>query len=254
MGEEEHARAAPRPPAGDADHDAAPGPPQPPKKRIRWRPSVWLTTLSTVVAVATGMFTLRDQIFSSSGGSADASVSGYQLAVGNVCSGLLEADNAAALNDGSLGLVQKGEVALAQRNAELNTFNSALRNSESLLAQFEGLRVPRRLITLERSAADAWNRIVTGQRAFVERLDAARDTRTLEAANEYLPALDDALDSDDLTRAITLAKLSADRCTLNAAAPAAVTPSKGGGRSKTFTPSVSGAASLPFTSNPQPVP
>jgi len=26
-------------------------------------PGVWLTTLSTVVAVATGMFTLRDQIF-----------------------------------------------------------------------------------------------------------------------------------------------------------------------------------------------
>jgi hypothetical protein len=212
---------------------------------------VWLTTLSTVVAVATGMFTLRGQIFPSGGGSANASVSGYQVAVGIVCSGLLEADNAAASNDNA-AYAQTVKTALAQRNAEINLFNSALRSSESLLAQFEGLSVPRQLIALERSAADAWTQIVTGQRAFVERLYAARTVRTLEAANQSFPPLNAALDSDDLARAINLAKLSPGRCVLNSTMPAPVTPA-GGGLSKTFPPAISGAASLPFTSGPAPV-
>jgi len=252
MGQEQHASASQQPPADDADHDKTPRPPpRAAKRHIRWRPSVWLTTLSTVVAVATGMFTLRGQIFPSSGGSADASVSGYQVAVGNVCSGLLEADNVAASNDNA-AYTQNGETALAQRNTEINLFNSALRSSESLLAQFEGLTVPRRLSALERSAAGAWNHIVTGQRAFVERLDAVHNEQALGTANGYFPALNDALDSDDLARAINLAKLNAGRCVLSSTLPAAATPA-GGGLSKTFPTSLSGAASLPFTDGPTPV-
>ena len=43
------------------------------------RPAVWLATLSTVVGIATGMFTLRDQVFPRASGTAvAASEDAYQ--------------------------------------------------------------------------------------------------------------------------------------------------------------------------------
>src|SRR5690349_104823 len=48
------------------------------------RATIWLGTLSTVVGLATGMFTLRDQIFPRESGTAQAGAV-YQQAVGRVC-------------------------------------------------------------------------------------------------------------------------------------------------------------------------
>src|SRR3954465_6845853 len=59
---------------------------------------VLLGTLSTVVAIATGMFTLRDNIFPKEVGSAQASIAAYQQSVGNVCRQHNDSEHARAAN------------------------------------------------------------------------------------------------------------------------------------------------------------
>lgn len=57
------------------------------------RPAVWLATLSTVVGVATGMFTLRDQVFPGEGSTASAVNAGaYQAHVGRICDEINESE------------------------------------------------------------------------------------------------------------------------------------------------------------------
>src|SRR3954454_16754751 len=61
-------------------------PPADSAQRLTRSAKIWLTTVSTVVAIATGMFTLRDQVFPHAAGTATAeSVVAYQQQVGRVC-------------------------------------------------------------------------------------------------------------------------------------------------------------------------
>jgi hypothetical protein len=75
-------------PDGDGERDRE-EPPRPQSGEgssgLSRRSGVWLTTLSTVVAVATGMFTLRDQIFPVDAGNAQASRAPYEQSVGHLC-------------------------------------------------------------------------------------------------------------------------------------------------------------------------
>ena len=54
----------------------------------RKRSTVWLATLSTVVGVATGMFTLRDQVLHPGGTEAKASMPEYQRSIDPICDAL----------------------------------------------------------------------------------------------------------------------------------------------------------------------
>jgi hypothetical protein len=58
------------------------------RNQVLFRPGVWLATLSTMVGVATGMFTLRDEIFPNESGRAEASVPDFQRSVGQICQDL----------------------------------------------------------------------------------------------------------------------------------------------------------------------
>ena len=70
------------------------------RSQFRRHPGVWLATLSTVVGVATGMFTLRDQVFPRESGTAVAvSVPAYQQGVGRVCDEVNDNDAYRARND-----------------------------------------------------------------------------------------------------------------------------------------------------------
>jgi len=187
-----------------------------PTRKILSRPSVWLGTLSTVVAIATGMFTLRDQLFPSESDTAAASSSVYQTSVGAVCTALNQANGALVMNADNLRRrLSRAETALAQRNAILDNWNVVLNSSQYELGQFEGLDAPRALRTRERVTAAAWNRIVTRLRGFTRQLDATSDGAGVVAIVLTLPAVGEANAADVVTRNAGLTELGGGRCVLN---------------------------------------
>ncbi len=185
------------------------------------RPVVWLTTVSTVVAVATGMFTLRDQISPKETGSAQASIALYQQLVGDVCSRLNEAEQNRVKNARALVVRLRGaQTTVALRNALLDSTNQVLQPSEQELGQFEGLDVPSEFKSRADETAAAWGRIVKRLAAYAQSLDAVTTRGDLLAAVETLPATRTALADDGVTRAAGLSRLGSARCTL--APPSAI--------------------------------
>jgi len=181
------------------------------------RAKVWLTTLSTLVAVATGAFTLRSQIFAEPAGSATASLAAYQQSVGQVCRDLNAADRARARDARRLAArLRHSRTTLAQRDALLDSTRKVLARSERELARFNGLDAPSEQKSLARTTAKAWNRGVARLRAYAQRLDAAASRAELLAAIHTLPAARTALDRDRVTRSVGLTKLASGRCILNA--------------------------------------
>jgi hypothetical protein len=188
-----------------------------------WRPNVWLTTLGTIVAVATGMFTLRDQIFPSDSGRAVASPAGYQQSVGIVCDALNGADSARVADARNLNRqLRKARTTLAQRNAVLAGWNRVLARSQHELGVFEGFDVPNGVLTQERATAAAWSRIVTLLENFTQRLDSVGNEAGLVAAVKTLPAMRTALAADGIAQTAGLTDLGGPYCRLNT--PSSIPP------------------------------
>jgi len=180
------------------------------------RPSVWLGTVSTVVAIATGMFTLRDQIFPSEAGMAAASTTAYQTSIGEICMALDQADSALVANAANLAKrLNSAKSPLAQRNAVLDSWNVVLNNSAYELGQFEGLDVPEPLDARERETAAAWNRIVVRLRRFTRQLDSISDDTGLVTVVQTLPGIGEANGADVITRTAGLTDLGGGRCVLS---------------------------------------
>jgi hypothetical protein len=180
------------------------------------RPLVWLGTLSTVVAIATGMFSLRDQIFPSDAGTATASASVYQTSVGEVCMALNQANSALGQNaDNLANRLAEARTPLAQRNAVLDSWTVVLNSSQYELGLFEGLDVPSAFDAREHVTAAAWNRIVVRLRGFTRQLDDVSDDAALIAAVQTLPAIGEANATDVVTRTAGLTELGGGRCVLN---------------------------------------
>jgi hypothetical protein len=204
------ADASPEPHAGDDSQ-------QPATPKRSWRPNVWLATVSTAVAVATGMFTLRDRIFPPEAGNATASIGQYQQSVGDICRELNEADRAGARSARRFAAkLKRARTTLAERNAVLDSRRAVLTRSERGLAHFEGLNVPRALLALQRVTVAAWNRGVERLRDFTRRLDAAASRRSLLAAIQTQPAMRAALDRNRVARSAGLIQLGGGLCRLNA--------------------------------------
>ncbi len=186
------------------------------RRTLSLQPKIWLTTLSTVVAVATGMFTLRDQIFPPEQGTATASVGQYQQSVGEICSALNEDDRARARDARRLKTrLARARGTLAQRNALLDAWNKVVARSEHELGRFKGFEVPRELKSRQRVTVAAWQRTIMRQRGYTQRLDAATSRRDLVEANRTLPAMRTSLDRDRITRAAALTRLGGPHCRLN---------------------------------------
>jgi len=180
------------------------------------RPGVWLTTVSTVVAVATGMFTLRDQIFHEETGVTHASADAYGQLVGHVCDQLNEADRARRGNAKRLARrLRRGRSTLAYRNALLDSTKEILAWSERSLAGFSALDVPISLVTTEHATAAAWRRMVTRWRGYAQGLDQATNRDGLDATIKTLPAMRTAFASDGVKRTEGLIKLGGGRCKLD---------------------------------------
>jgi hypothetical protein len=184
---------------------------------ISRRSGVWLTTVSTVVAVATGMFTLRDQIFPADAGHAEASRGAYEQSIGQVCDAANEAERERERNAARLAKrLKRARTTLDQRNAVLDSTNEILVSSQHRLASFKGLDAPSVLKTREGDTSAAWGRMVARLEVYAQRLDAVTNRRDLLAVVETLPSMRTGLGRDSVTRDAGLTQLGGGHCELDA--------------------------------------
>jgi hypothetical protein len=177
---------------------------------------IWLATLSTVVGVATGMFTLRDEVFPAEAGSASAvSVPVYQQQVGKVCDTVNDNDRVRAHQDGMVRIrLQRAQTTLVQRNALLDGVRRVGARSGHALASFSALAVPTPLAATSHEAEAAWNRNLARLRGYAARLDRAGTRAELVAAIDHLSGLRPLLAADGLTVASALERLGGANCDL----------------------------------------
>ena len=230
---------------------------RPESGEVRWsqRPAVWLATLSTVVGLATGMFTLRDQVFPGEGGTARAVDEGaYRAHVGRICDEINESEEARRRDDRKLARELKAaRGTLAQRDALLDAARRSAARSSHTLSEFAGMQAPRASAAVHRAAVVRWRRNLDRVLAYVERLDRAPDRTGLMAAVNRLSLERSALARDSQGVNEGLERLGADSCDLDPPVvtkaitlPAAPTPRP------SETPSGSGSGGDAETPEPTP--
>jgi hypothetical protein len=155
------------------------------------RATIWLATLSTVVGLATGMFTLRDRVFPNESGSAAAvSLPTYQQEVGRICDELNEDDHRRAAEVAVIRKkLRRATTTLAQRNALLDGQRRTIARPGHTLATFTALATPDDLLAARRTTMAAWNLNLGRLRAYAQRLDRAGTRAELLAAIGYLSDL-----------------------------------------------------------------
>lgn len=189
-----------------------------PSRVVGHRAKIWLATVSTVVGVATGMFSLRDQVFPSEAGSAGAmSTSAYEQHVGRICDEVNANDRLRAHEDSKLrsGLVG-AKTTLAQRNALLDPVRRTMARDGHALAAFSGLEPPKALAPVRRDTQLAWNRNLARVRDYAVRLDRAGTRPELLAAVDHLSTLRPLLAADGVRLASGLQRLGGSECDLRA--------------------------------------
>lgn len=205
--------AAPKPPDSEIKHE------QTESSRKPWwragRPTVWLTTLATVVAVATGMFTLRDQIFPSQSGSAPASELQYSTGVSSVCDALNEHDMQRANGVSKLRRqLAHYTTPLAERNAVITAWQGVYDNASHELAVFKGLEAPDDDLVTERETARTWTATLDVQLGLMQRLEAVGSYARLVAVVRTLPRIDRMVETDSNAIDGDLEKLGDGHCDL----------------------------------------
>jgi hypothetical protein len=182
------------------------------------RARVWLATLSAVVGVATGMFTLRDQVFPNESGSAGAVTSSlYQQQVGRICDRFDQDDHFRAHQDVTVKRrLVRATTTTAQRNALLDAVRRSSARSGNTLAAFTALPPPKALAAAGRDARDAWTRNLARLRAYAERLDAVATRAQLVATIDYLAGLRTPLAEDGVKVRSGLERLGGADCDLPA--------------------------------------
>lgn len=184
---------------------------------VQFRPGVWLATLSTVVGLATGMFTLRDEIFPNESGRAEASVPDFQRSVGQICEGLNLAARVQARDTRRLGvLLGKASTTLAQRNLLLDSVRRSLARSNHQLSTLRGLAVPRPLTAMHRATVATWTGNAERVLSHAQRLDEATTRRQLEAAIRVLAEDRPAIARDGIAIHAGLMRLGGRECRFDA--------------------------------------
>ena len=193
----------------------APQAPAEPKEHKR-HAAIWLATLSTVVGIATGMFTLRDQVFPRESGSAQAvSVSAFQQQVGAVCDDLNTDDSRRARQIKTIHKqLTRAKTTTAQRNALLDGQRQTIARSSDALASFAAIEPPKHLRATDRAATAAWKRNLARLSEYARRLDRAATRAQLEVALEYLSSLRAPLVKDGVELMAGLRKLGGPNCDL----------------------------------------
>jgi len=198
-------------------------PPAASAQRLTRSAKIWLTTVSTVVAIATGMFTLRDQVFPHEAGTATAeSVVAYQQQVGRVCDEVNSDDRRRAAETKTIEKrLKQAKTMIAQRNALLDGVRRTTARSGHALASFAAIQPPKSLAPAQRDAAAAWNRNLARLRDYAQWLDRAGTRRMLLAAIGHVSTLRSSLSRDGVALSAGLDRLGGASCDL---APPRVTP------------------------------
>ena len=193
-------------------------PPPPPEERKEHRrnATIWLATLSTVVGIATGMFSLRDQVFPRESGSAQAvSTSAYQQQVGRVCDELNTDDSRRARELKTIRKqLRRAKTTTAQRNALLDGQRRTIARSSHALASFTSLETPKPLRSTGSETRAAWNRNLTRLQTYAERLDRVVTRAQLVSAIGYLSSLRTPLAQDGVKLMAGLGRLGGAHCDL----------------------------------------
>jgi len=180
---------------------------------------IWLATLSTVVAIATGMFTLRDQIFPREAGTAAAlSVPAYQLQVGRVCDEV-NSDEAHRVKETQAIKKRLGvaKTTLEQRNAMLDGVRRTAARSSHAYASLNALEPPQSLATVGHATEAAWERNLSRLRQYALWLDSARSRSDVLKAVTRLSKLRPAIGKDADTLTAGLDQLGGANCRLDTA-------------------------------------
>lgn len=192
---------------------------EPAKERERHliaRPAVVLATLSTVVGIATGMFTLRDEIFPQEAGTANASLGAYQSGVGGICDRVNTAERARARDSRTLRRqLPKQRSTLLQRNLLLDGVNRSAVAGVDQSSRLSGLAVPEELAGRHATTLAAWTRNLDRVREYGRRLDGAQTRKQLEAAIAYLSRARPALSRDGTMLRAGLVRLGGSACRLD---------------------------------------
>ena len=178
--------------------------------------AIWLATLSTVVGIATGMFTLRDQVFPRESGSAQAvSTVAYQQQVGRVCDELNSDDSRRARQLKTIRKqLRQAETTTAQRNALLDGQRKTIARSGHALASLTSLETPKPLRATDRATEAAWTRNLTRLQTYAERLDRVETRAQLVSAVAYLSSLRTPLAQDGVKLMSGLRRLGGANCDL----------------------------------------
>jgi hypothetical protein len=180
---------------------------------------IWLATLSTVVAIATGMFTLRDQIFPREAGTAAAlSVPAYQLQVGRVCDEV-NSDEAHRVKEAQAikKRLSAAKTTLEQRNAMLDGVRRTTARSSHAHASLAALEPPPSLATVSHATEVAWERNLNRLRQYALWLDSARGRSDMLQAVTRLSKLRPAIGKDADTLTTGLDQLGGPSCRLDTA-------------------------------------
>jgi hypothetical protein len=215
---------------------------------LHWRPGLWLTTVSTVVAVATGMFTLRDQIFPSDSSTASASPAAFEGSVADICTALNAAEAARPRQTRALmAKLRAARTPTDERNDLLNSWDVSLDVQQTQLAALEGLEAPDGVRHVFQTTKTVWDADLTRIRGFAQRLDSASSSRQLLAAIDTLPAVEGAIGAGKVTTDAGLTRLGGGRCTLQQPAdvPVVTLPA-----SVKLSPAVNPPATRPKPSEP----
>jgi hypothetical protein len=194
---------------------ATPAPANKPKG-LKHHPAVWLATLSTVVGVATGMFTLRDQVLPREAGTAVAvPMSVYEQRVGDICDETNDNDRARARADRTIRKQLKtAKTTTAQRNALLDGVRQTIARSGHALAAFTALETPKALAVTRDHTQAAWNRNLARLRDYALRLDRSATRSQLLATLDHLATMRPLLASDGVTLTSGLERLGRANCDL----------------------------------------
>lgn len=179
----------------------------------RKRSTVWLATLSTVVGVATGMFTLRDQVLHPGGTEAEASMPEYQRSIDPICDVLNRTESRRPRDVKRLRReLGRATTPLGQRDALMISVRRTLADSDRQLAKFKALHGPEQIGDRHDDTAAAWERNVERLRGHESRLDDAEDQRDIVRAIKTFSRARHVMGRDANTRDTGLERLAGGRC------------------------------------------
>jgi hypothetical protein len=170
--------------------------------------------LSTVVGIATGMFTLRDQVFPHESGTAQAA--DYQTSIGAICLAINEGESARARDARKLGRrLHRVHSIPAQRDALLDSTNRRIAQLVDEISKFSALTPPKGLAAEHRAIRAAWERNLERIRDYAHQLDGARGATQLAAALDVLYRYRLALSRDGLIVRKGISRLGGRHCDLD---------------------------------------